>query len=305
MPEILSGLSSRSSVSHSNQAQNGREYQRVSRSPFDRYGGKKNRKTNGWVYDFKNAPSLDDSILDAIYRDSQKKGKKIVHFDLTNTKITTVPDLIGGFRHLKYLNLNDNRLRELPSSIGSLIALKIFFVEQNELKLLPDQIGDLTNLQRLFLDNNNLGFMPPYSMGNLENLIQLSLEHNQLIFIPDSIKTLKNLKEIKVKGNYLTERVITIGINIQVWITDQRKLTGDLETSDPAKSDLETTGQWDSGISDQAKSDLETTDQWDSDISDRSKRDLEICKEGNQKSYNIFYRYGLGLINSRQTGYNK
>ncbi|MFC7644085.1 leucine-rich repeat domain-containing protein [Streptosporangium lutulentum] len=78
---------------------------------------------------------------------------------------------------LDYLNLTDNRLTTLPQAIGEMTALRELRLYNNRLATLPDTIGRLSRLRELHLMNNQLTALPG-AIGELNQLRHLDLRNN-------------------------------------------------------------------------------------------------------------------------------
>ncbi len=109
------------------------------------------------------------------------------------------------------LNLSRQEIIKLPPEIGQLSSLKELDLNNNYLEKLPPEIGKLVNLRKINLDFNSIETIPP-QIKNLENLKSFNLANNKtLINLPDEIFALKNLQELRLGGNKLTDLSNEIG----------------------------------------------------------------------------------------------
>jgi Leucine-rich repeat (LRR) protein len=138
-------------------------------------------------------PTVEEKIQEAL-------NTNATELDLSDMRLTTLPDSIGNLTNLTELYVGWNHLTTLPDSIGNLTNLTKLNVRGNQLTTLPDSIGNLTNLEQLFVSYNQLTTLPD-SIGNLTNLNTLYVNDNQLTTLPDSIGNLTNFNLLRVREN--------------------------------------------------------------------------------------------------------
>lgn len=113
------------------------------------------------------------------------------------------------------LELRRLKLKELPPEIGALRKLRQLDVQQNSLRTLPDEIGALTALRDLNLRGSStirssLKALPP-SFAQLKRLEKLDLAYNMFRVWPTALDSLRNLKELNLRGNKLPSLGVGIG----------------------------------------------------------------------------------------------
>ena len=130
--------------------------------------------------------------------------------DVSNNKLTALPEAIGSLVALKQLRLERNCLACLPEEIGYLTALQKLLVSNNKLTALPESICNLTALQQLRLETNCLACLPE-EIGYLTALQKLWVPGNTMTALPKTIGTLTVLQYLNVFGNKLTTLPVTVG----------------------------------------------------------------------------------------------
>jgi len=142
--------------------------------------------------------------------------------DMTNNKLSTLPNDFHRLKNLKILFLSNNNFTKLPTVLAkcpnlSMIGFRnnqITTVEKNSLplttrwliltdnhiKILPDSMGDLTELQKCMLSGNLLTTLP-VSMQKCHNLELLRIAVNKLTALPSWLTTLPKLSWLAYSGN--------------------------------------------------------------------------------------------------------
>ncbi|XP_019428017.1 PREDICTED: TMV resistance protein N-like [Lupinus angustifolius] len=124
--------------------------------------------------------------------------------DLRNTGIEKLNSSIGRLTRLTWLNLEGLRLRNLPNELSYVQHLKELrisscrlVIDRQKLHVLFD---GLRTLQKLHLkDCCNLLELPD-NINNLSHLYELRLDGSSVKMLPESIRHLKNLEILSLKG---------------------------------------------------------------------------------------------------------
>jgi hypothetical protein len=136
----------------------------------------------------------------------------LVHLDLHDTGLPSLPDSIGCLVKLTELKLDQNELTQLPAAIGKLKKLTLLSAAENDIgPTIPDEIGDCCALQLLQLEQNKLTHVPA-SLGRLRALVELYLGSNDIgPTIPDAIGGCINLVRADFEKNQLVSFPSTVG----------------------------------------------------------------------------------------------
>ncbi|MEH2023356.1 leucine-rich repeat protein [Nostoc sp.] len=168
---------------------------------------------------------------DKAYQEAEQRIKKArqegaIELDLSDMKLTEIPEAIASLTQLQELDLDDNQLTELPEAIASLTQLQQLDLNNNELTELPEAIASLTQLQQLNLDNNQLTELPE-AIASLTQLQSLNLDNNQLTELPEAIASLTQLQSLYLNNNQLTQlpEAIASLTQLQLLYLDNNQLT--------------------------------------------------------------------------------
>ncbi|XP_071734060.1 putative disease resistance RPP13-like protein 1 [Rutidosis leptorrhynchoides] len=117
--------------------------------------------------------------------------------NLSNFRISEVPESIGNLRHLRYLNLSRTEITQLPESVCNLYNLQtLILFGCFSLVKLPNNLSKLKNLRHFDMRNTPRLNNMPIEMGNLNSLQTLSkiiLGGENGRFKTSELKELKNL----------------------------------------------------------------------------------------------------------------
>jgi len=126
---------------------------------------------------------------------------------------------------LEILDLSNNKLSTLPNEIKQLHKLKILFASQNCFETLPEALGECENLEMVGFKSNRIKVVPetslparlrwliltdnkieklPDSLGERPRLQKLALAGNQLSTLPTTLHKLKNLELLRISANQLS-----------------------------------------------------------------------------------------------------
>jgi len=127
----------------------------------------------------------------------------LLKFRADANQLETIPPFLNRCNNLEYLNLNQNRIADL-SGIGRLNRLRTLNVGDNPLANL-EPVAELGDLEHLTLDWIDLDTINQAGLERLKKLRILSIENCNLHQLPTWVSARKNLEELSLIGNNLTE----------------------------------------------------------------------------------------------------
>lgn len=142
--------------------------------------------------------------------------------DLSNNKLTDLPDDLDRLVNLRILFLSNNSFEKIPKVVASCPKLEMISFKSNNLvevgedvlpldtrwliltdnriETLPNSFGQLHRLQKLALAGNRLTELPE-SMANCKSLELARLSANELVSMPDWLFQLPKLAWLAFSGN--------------------------------------------------------------------------------------------------------
>lgn len=130
--------------------------------------------------------------------------KDVGVLDLSNQKITHLPDSICQYTNLRVLILHDNMIETLPKDITQLQNLEEFGMESNPLKSLPENFGNLKKLKYFDIASCKVEELPN-SFCDLAALKSCHINRNRITSLPSNFGNLRNLEEFNLWGCSITE----------------------------------------------------------------------------------------------------
>lgn len=121
---------------------------------------------------------------------------------LSSNKIVEIEGLFH-FRNLTMLELGSNRIRIVPPALAQLENLRELWLGKN--KIVSMTLPPLPKLRHLSLQNNRLEVWESPFFHNLSGLTHLYLGHNNLPTLPPDFGILKDLVEIDLAKNAVTQ----------------------------------------------------------------------------------------------------
>ncbi|CAL8091818.1 unnamed protein product [Orchesella dallaii] len=112
------------------------------------------------------------------------------NIDLSDNKITIIPQNISAFVNLKHLNLSFNQIEVVPDQIGQLAKLETLSLSNNRIKTVPSTIAHLQKLRDANLGSNAFTSFPTV-FSSLKFLTVLDLSRNRIPAVPDGVGDLQ------------------------------------------------------------------------------------------------------------------
>ena len=146
----------------------------------------------------------------------------VEYFNLSNNKLTSLPETLIDLKMVVSLNLSHNKLKIVPSQIFSLISLRYLNLSSNAIAELPEIAQWRPVFKSLNVSDNNLAYLPaslsrscietlnlsrnhftrvPRGVCEITSLRDLDLSDNREInYLPDEMGKLRNLTHINLKN---------------------------------------------------------------------------------------------------------
>jgi len=125
------------------------------------------------------------------------------YLDMTDNKLSSLPDDFGKLKNLKILFLSNNLFTKLPTILAECPKLSMIGFRNNQINTVAEDALPRST-RWLILTDNELTILPD-SIGNLAHLQKCMLSGNQLTSLPQSMKKCHNLELLRIAVNQLTE----------------------------------------------------------------------------------------------------
>ncbi|MFY8021405.1 MAG: leucine-rich repeat-containing protein kinase family protein [Bacteroidia bacterium] len=121
--------------------------------------------------------------------------------DLSNNKLSALPDSFSCLHQLKIAFFSDNLFEELPEVLGQCPSLEMIGFKSNQIKTIS-ALSLPKQLRWLILTNNQIKQIPA-AIGACYRLQKLALAGNLLEELPVELAQCKNLELIRISANRL------------------------------------------------------------------------------------------------------
>jgi len=136
-----------------------------------------------------------------------QKIKRTFRLDLSNQKLSKLPNKIAELKELRMINLSGNTKLNLEKTfeiLSSLPKLEVILLDSLDLVNLPDNFKDLKKIKHVSLVNNpHLNFAHVFELLRDFDLEFLNLSHNNLTELPEEIGKISRLRDLKLSYNRL------------------------------------------------------------------------------------------------------
>ena len=144
---------------------------------------------------------------DEAYREAEKKieqARRIgaTKLNLSDMKLTSLPESLGQLTQLQTLVLSSNQLKSLPEWLSQFKHLETLDLFCNDITVLPDWIGKLTKLRTLDLHCAHVKYLPE-SLADLTQLRKLEIGYSRLEEVPEWLGRLSQLESLSLAGHNL------------------------------------------------------------------------------------------------------
>jgi len=154
-----------------------------------------------------------------VYKDikeAEANPEKVYILDLSgqNASELLANTDIKKFKNLVSLNLSDSRLSDLPDGLTKLENLYHLDLSMNRLSDIPDDVFNLKHLTHLNLSENQVGELPE-EICKMQNLVEIKLASNRLSELPDCVGKMTNIEMLNIADNkFSLQSIVNIARNL-------------------------------------------------------------------------------------------
>jgi len=111
--------------------------------------------------------------------------------------------IVAEIPHIQSMQLFNMIIHETSADLSKLSNLKSIYLSSEKIKKFPDAFTKIPNVEKLKLPESEIGDFS--GLDKLTNLTELELSKSKLEFLPDEISKLTNLKKIILNNNHFSE----------------------------------------------------------------------------------------------------
>lgn len=143
---------------------------------------------------FNHIPDFPVKVLDFV---------NLRHLSLSSNALSHMPKEIRRLEHLETLRVADCGFSKFPEEVFVLTTLTTLDLSDNKIRVLPHEISYFPNLREIYLSSCDLEeCLPLYFLSNARII---HLKNNRISVIPPEWQHLRQLEELNMSRNQLTE----------------------------------------------------------------------------------------------------
>lgn len=126
---------------------------------------------------------------------------EISELNMSINRIKELPEFVGSFSRLQYLDLGKNNFSDLPSTLGQLRYLRELVLSYNFFTAIPSCVYELETLEILLVSDNQIAKIDAAGLKRLKRLATLDFSNNNIDSVPFELGNVKQLRCLELKGN--------------------------------------------------------------------------------------------------------
>lgn len=144
---------------------------------------------------------ISKNLLNEIPKGLVKLNTMVTDLNVSCNLLTKVPEFLGSFLNLQYLDLERNKLSDLPKDLEGVTKLKELVLSHNRFIHIPCCVFKLLGLEILKVSDNQLMEIPVEGLFNLKFLAVLNLNNNNISQVPPLLGKMTQLRSLEISGN--------------------------------------------------------------------------------------------------------
>jgi len=162
----------------------------------------------------------------------EKDYSRIYKVQLSNCKLTFIPDIIFELKNLLVLDLSNNLLTSIPNNVCELTQLEVLILSNNNLTSLPENFSSYKKLKQIYLPQNKLSCLSS-NIKNVKNIYTFASSFENINNLSDDCEFLQivnldvkldnlpiGLKELRLIEPMVNTSDIKLPLNCDFYIND-------------------------------------------------------------------------------------
>jgi len=125
----------------------------------------------------------------------------LFELNLSTNRIPEIPAWISLANRLQFLEMSNNKLTALPDALGDLVHLREICLSFNQLTDLPSCLSRCGKLETILAANNKIKSIDVAELSQLSQLAVLDLQNNAVESVPPLLGNLTQIRALQLEGN--------------------------------------------------------------------------------------------------------